>query len=73
MTRNTRKPRYNDSMKPKVEPHMSTTEAAEILGLHPGSIRDWCVKGKIRAWQTPGARGKWRIPVSAVEEAANTK
>jgi excisionase family DNA binding protein len=48
-------------------------EAAELLGYAPFTIRRWLRDGKLRGVKTVDhARGRWRVPESAVEELAAT-
>lgn len=45
---------------------ISTTDAAEITGIHRGTFRNAIIAGQLEAFQTPS--GKYVIPVSALDE-----
>lgn len=46
---------------------LSTTEAADMLGLHPTTIRRWAQLGRIPHWLTPGGQIRFRaVDVVAV-------
>ena len=47
----------------------SVDEAAEILGVHPMTIRKWLPVGKIRGVKVGRL---WRIPESALDEIAQS-
>jgi excisionase family DNA binding protein len=38
---------------------LSTAEAAQLLGVHPKTIKRWAAEGAVPAWQTPG--GWWKF------------
>ena len=48
-----------------MERHYKLSEAAEILGVHPHTIRKWEWAGKIKCVRTPG--GRRRIPESELK------
>ncbi len=48
-----------------MEKHYTLSEAAEILGVHPHTIRKWEWAGKIKCVRTPG--GRRRIPESELK------
>ena len=48
-----------------MDSHLSVGEAAERLGVHPGTIRRWTDDGSLPEARTPG--GHRRIPAEAVE------
>ncbi len=53
---------------PKINPQselVSSTQAAELLGVHVASIKRWADQGKLRCIRTPG--GHRRFPLSAVK------
>jgi excisionase family DNA binding protein len=41
-------------------------QAAELLGLHPDTVRDLCDRGELRCSRTPG--GHRRIDASAIDD-----
>lgn len=49
---------------PDPRPLLSTTRAAELLGVHPSSVKRWCDAGSLSAAKTGG--GHRRIPLSEV-------
>ncbi|MDN5347409.1 MAG: putative resolvase [Clostridia bacterium] len=51
-------------MKPELEEHYPLRKAAEILGVHPVTLRRWEREGKIRCIRTPS--GQRRFPRSEV-------
>jgi putative resolvase len=51
-------------MKPELEEHYPLRKAAEILGVHPVTLRRWEKEGKIRYIRTPS--GQRRFPRSEV-------
>jgi excisionase family DNA binding protein len=51
-------------MKPELEEHYPLRKAAEILGVHPVTLRRWEKEGKIRCIRTPS--GQRRFPRSEV-------
>ena len=51
-------------MKPELEEHYPLRKAAEILGIHPITLRRWEKEGKIRCVRTPS--GQRRFPRSEV-------
>ena len=51
----------------KIDPHeplVSSTQAAEILGVHVASVKRWADQGRLRCIRTPG--GHRRFPLAAV-------
>jgi excisionase family DNA binding protein len=49
---------------------LTTTEAAELLGVTRQAVARWCESGAIDAHRTAGGatrRGEWRIAPKAVE------
>ena len=38
----------------------SLTEAAEILGVHPDTLRAWADDGKVAMWRSPGGQRRFR-------------
>jgi len=51
-------------MKPELEEHYPLRKAAEILGVHPITLRRWEKEGKIRCVRTPS--GQRRFPRSEI-------
>ena len=50
------------------EPDLTVKEVAELLKIHPETVRIWVNRGYFpNAYQLPG-RNPWRIPVADVEE-----
>ena len=41
-------------------PQLTTTEAAELLGVHPDTLRGWADEGKIPVWRTPGGQRRFQ-------------
>ena len=57
-------------MTPRVK-HLTTAEAAELLGVTRQTVARWCDGGQLKADRTAGGqqrRGEWRIKPSAVED-----
>lgn len=48
--------------------YYSISEAAKLLELHPDTVRDMCIDGRIKAKQIGGKHGRWRINVRVIEE-----
>jgi excisionase family DNA binding protein len=43
--------------------YLTTSDVAEILDISQQMVRKHCKEGKLKAWQTLGNRGEWRIDV----------
>lgn len=39
---------------------LAVSEAAEILGVHPDTLRRWTDDGKVAVWVTPGGQRRYR-------------
>lgn len=39
---------------------LSITEAAEIVGVHPDTLRAWADKGEVKSWKTVGGHRRFR-------------
>lgn len=51
---------------------LDTEAAARRLGVKPKTVANWCAAGRFSgAMKTGAARGKWTIPVDAVEAWLN--
>jgi len=66
-------------MKAELEEHYPLRKAAEILGVHPITLRRWEKIGKIRCVRTPSGRGdlseikaRFLDPLSRIFEADQT-
>jgi excisionase family DNA binding protein len=46
---------------------ISTRQAAELLGVHPVTVRKWVRQGLLGAIRLPGPRGQIRIPIEELE------
>ncbi|WP_102160060.1 helix-turn-helix domain-containing protein [Zhihengliuella halotolerans] len=46
-------------------------EAAELLGMHPSTVREMLRTGDLVGIKGPGLRGKWRIEEAAIERWIN--
>ncbi len=44
----------------------TTGEAANLLGVHVNTMRQWCDQGKIQAHRTSAPIGHWRITRSVL-------
>jgi excisionase family DNA binding protein len=42
------------------EPEITTSEAAEILGVNQATVTRWAAAGKLRHWRTPGGQRRFR-------------
>lgn len=49
----------------------TTGEVGELLGVQAQTVRKWCEKGKIEAYQTSHPKGHWRITRTALIEYAH--
>jgi excisionase family DNA binding protein len=50
------------------ETYLTTGQVASRLQVSRKTVTYWCAAGLIEgAWKTPGKRGSWRVPESAVE------
>lgn len=45
---------------------VTTSEAADMLGVHPNTVRRMCAREQLRSFKLP-ARGDRRIPRDAIE------
>ena len=50
--------------------YLSTRQAAELLGVHPTTVRNWIRAGKLEAIRLPG--GQLRIDVQALDRLRGT-
>jgi excisionase family DNA binding protein len=50
------------------ETYLTTGEVARGLQVSRKTVTRWCTAGLVPgAWKTPGPRGSWRVPESAVK------
>jgi excisionase family DNA binding protein len=49
--------------------YLNAREAAEILGVHPDTVKSWLRKGKLKGFTTGG--GYWRVSIEVLAEFAN--
>lgn len=49
---------------------LPTSEAADLLGVAPVTLKRWAISGKVRGWKTPG--GHWRFRRSDLERLLGT-
>lgn len=47
-------------MAPEPDEELSLTAAAEILGVHPDTLRAWADQGGVPHWRTPGGQRRFR-------------
>lgn len=53
-----------------MEKRYNFTETAQILGIKPRTVRDWFLKGKIKAKKYEDGR-KWYVSQSEIERLQN--
>jgi len=49
--------------------HLSARQAADILGVHPDTLKRWLRAGKIKGSPTVG--GHWRVSIEVLADFAN--
>lgn len=52
------------------DPWYSVQEAADYLGFHPQTVRNWMSKGELAFFRSPGKRGRIRIRRSELDRFA---
>jgi len=50
---------------------LNCEQAAELLHIHPETVRQWCRKGKIPATQLGGSQGNWQIGKETITSLVN--
>ncbi|MBG6085858.1 helix-turn-helix domain-containing protein [Zhihengliuella flava] len=46
---------------------LNVKQAAELMGMHPDTVREMLRRGDLAGIKNPGLRGSWRIEESAIE------
>lgn len=44
---------------PPKQPPLATKQAADVLGIHPNTLRRWEAEGKITATRLPSRQRRW--------------
>jgi len=56
-------------MSGQTETYLTTGQVASRLQVSRKTVTYWCAAGLVPgAWKTPGPRGSWRVPESAVKD-----
>jgi len=50
---------------------LTPEQAAELLHIHPETVRQWCRSGKLPASQLGGSQGNWQISKEAISKLVN--